>query len=229
MKGIHRLRPHTPRRAKPVVPALLSSIAGVLDPGDSLYQATFACSLLLFHTLARLGSVLPASLRTKPQFFLSRDCVNSSAEGMLVTMLHTKTIQFGERLLHIPLVRTGGILCPVQAFQRHLSLLGSLTSMKAATPAFLYKDSASRLRWLTGSKFISTFRALAIRAGDHEGAAYSGHSFRRGGASWAFKAGVPGELIQILGDWSSDAYKRYLEFDMKNKLALSARFSRKVP
>ena len=42
---------------------------------------------------------------------------------------------------------------------------------------------------------------------------YSSHSFRRGGASWAFHSKVPSELIQFHGDWHSDAYKIYLEFD----------------
>ena len=36
----------------------------------------------------------------------------------------------------------------------------------------------------------------------------SSHSFRRGGASYAFKAGVPADLIQLHGDWRSDAYNR---------------------
>ena len=34
---------------------------------------------------------------------------------------------------------------------------------------------------------------------------YAGQSFRRGGASYAFQAGIPIELIKILGDWKSDA------------------------
>ena len=33
---------------------------------------------------------------------------------------------------------------------------------------------------------------------------YACHSFRRGGASFAFCAGLPVELIKILGDWHSD-------------------------
>ena len=35
----------------------------------------------------------------------------------------------------------------------------------------------------------------------------SGHSFRRGGASYAFRAGVPDVLIQYQGDWRSMAYR----------------------
>ena len=33
--------------------------------------------------------------------------------------------------------------------------------------------------------------------------------------------GVPGELIQIYGDWASDAYKAYLEFSVESKLAFA--------
>jgi len=35
------------------------------------------------------------------------------------------------------------------------------------------------------------------------------HSFRRGGASWAYQAGVSVDLIRQLGDWSSNAYQLY--------------------
>ena len=36
------------------------------------------------------------------------------------------------------------------------------------------------------------------------------HSFRIGGATAAFAAGVPESAIQLLGRWSSDAYRAYL-------------------
>ena len=49
---------------------------------------------------------------------------------------------------------------------------------------------------------------------------FSGHSFRRGGATYLFKMGIPGELIQVMGDWHSDAYKAYLEIDLSTKFNL---------
>ena len=39
---------------------------------------------------------------------------------------------------------------------------------------------------------------------------FSPHSFRRGGATFAFQAGVPEHPIQQHGDWRSEAYRRYL-------------------
>ena len=40
--------------------------------------------------------------------------------------------------------------------------------------------------------------------------AYSSHSFRRGGASFAYQSGILVELIKALGDWRSDAVLMYL-------------------
>ena len=50
---------------------------------------------------------------------------------------------------------------------------------------------------------------------------FSSHSFRRGGATLAFQANVRSELIQLQGDWLSDAYKKYLQFSLKDKIAVS--------
>ena len=42
---------------------------------------------------------------------------------------------------------------------------------------------------------------------------YSHQSFRRGGATFAFKCQVPGIFIKAMGDWLSDSYIRYIELD----------------
>ena len=70
---------------------------------------------------------------------------------------------------------------------------------------------------------------MAVSAGVEDASLLTGHSFRRGGATWAFQAGLPGELIQISGDWASDAYKQYLEFTITNKITLAVLFSKNLP
>ena len=45
------------------------------------------------------------------------------------------------------------------------------------------------------------------------------HSLRRGGATYAFQAGVPEVLVQRQGGWLSACYKHYLE--VPKELALS--------
>ena len=50
---------------------------------------------------------------------------------------------------------------------------------------------------------------------------FSSHSFRRGGATHAFRSKVPADLIQLHGDWKSDAYKKYLSLSMEDKLIVA--------
>ncbi|VDI75565.1 Hypothetical predicted protein [Mytilus galloprovincialis] len=50
---------------------------------------------------------------------------------------------------------------------------------------------------------------------------FSTHSFRRGGATLAFKCGVPSDLIQLQGDWKSSAYKLYLRYGLNEKLIVA--------
>ena len=54
-----------------------------------------------------------------------------------------------------------------------------------------------------------------------EALSFRGHSSRRKGTSWAFSSGLPGEIIQVFGDWHSDAYKGYLDISMPLKLRVS--------
>ena len=95
-------------------------------------------------------------------------------------------------------------------------------------PAFVFLEKG-KVKTLTTSKFIRTFRSVLSSAQVPGAKSFTGHSFRRGGASWAFQSGVPGELIQICGDWASDSYKRYLEFNMSDKLQLAARLTHNLP
>ena len=149
-------------------------------------------------------------------------------QGRFVSYLFaycTKTIQFGRRRLHIPLLALDSILCPVTAFEKFLAILPN----HHYVPAFVFVENGE-IKWLTESIFIRSFRNIATTSGMPDASLlFTGHSFRRGGATWAFQAGVPGELIQICGDWASEAYKQYLEFSMSNKISLAALFCRKLP
>ena len=225
MKGIRRANPYVIRRATPITPNILAKIFQHMDHSSSLHLTVWSCCLVLFFTLSRLGSILPSSYGCRDtDGILTRDRINFSAEGVVITLLRTKTIQFGKRRLHIPLVRLNSILCPVRAYRNCLGPLGSARA--SMIPAFVFRER-DQFFWLTKRVFIDTFREIAARfaVGDE---LFTGHSFRRGGATWAFQSGVPGELIQVMGDWSSDSYKRYLEFSMQSKLKLASIFSQSL-
>ena len=138
--------------------------------------------------------------------------------GLSVSFKWSKTNQTGARLLKLPLVYTADPnLCPVRAYLRMCSCLPAT----ASAPSFFTGCRAGLYIVITKTQFVLVFRSRLARMGVDNRSHFRGHSFRRGGATWAFRAGVPSELIQIYGDWASDACKCYLQFSEDAKLIVA--------
>ena len=64
---------------------------------------------------------------------------------------------------------------------------------------------------LTYSKFLKIIKALARVANIPDSRAYSGHSFRKCGATALLRAGAPIQVIMAKGNWKSyDSMDRYM-------------------
>ena len=90
---------------------------------------------------------------------------------------------------------------------------------------FFSVRSANSLRHIAYAHF-SSFLARVIKAVGLDSTCYSPHSFRHGGATFAFEAQVPSELIKFQGDWRSDCYLIYLEMTDRQKRAAATRIKR---
>ena len=124
-----------------------------------------------------------------------------------VTVRHTSTIQFQERTLVIPLPRVpGSILCPAQAMALYLQRTN--VTQHAPGPLFLC-DPTPDGRALTSPIFNRRVKSL-LQAAALPADQLAGHSFRRGGATLAYAAGIPVDTIRIIGDWASNAYTAYI-------------------
>jgi hypothetical protein len=126
-----------------------------------------------------------------------------------INLRRTKTIQFGQRTLRVPLPAIPeSIFCPVTALHRLFSAVAS----GPKNFAFSYPDQAGRLQTLTHSSFVGRFKTELSHI-DMDSSRYAGHSFRQGGATFAFQCGASPAQIKEQGDWKSSAYLLYLEFD----------------
>ena len=221
LRGIERLALHCPSRAPPVTPSiLLSLVQSSCSPDSSPEYITFSCAFLFaFFLFARVSNIVPFSTRSfDGRKHLCRGDIVSASHGLIVIFKWSKTNQTGSRHLQLPLVAIpNSPLCPVTMFNR----MCALTPASSASPAFVLASSDGSLSPVTKRQFVQDFRRRLLEAGIPQAHTYRGHSFRRGGANWAFQCGVPGELIQVFGDWSSDAYKTYLEFSMPAKLRVA--------
>ena len=107
----------------------------------------------------------------------------------------------------------GSPLCPVAALTHHRRF----NAVGPSDPLFSVRSgSPPSSRPLTFSLF-SSFLARVVTALGLDPQAYSPHSFRRGGATFAFECNVLAEHIKFQGDWSSDAYLVYLELSPAQK------------
>lgn len=87
----------------------------------------------------------------------------------------------------------------------------------STSQAFNWIDLTNTLHTFNYDTFVSKLRThLAALALDPK--LYASHSFRRGGASFAYQSGVPIELIKALGDWRSDAVLIYLTMPLHIRL-----------
>ena len=211
LRGLHGSNVHTTEQAAPMTPHILRAMYELLDvskPVDAVFWALF---LFAFFTLARKSNLVADVVCGRGRQIIRRDVCYSSG-GLLVVFHWTKTIQDRSRTLSIPLVSIpGSPLCPVHAYCHMLRLVPALSS----NPAFVLPTSSS-LRAVTYADFMRVLRHLVGAVG-FDPNSFSSHSFRRGGTTFAFQAGVPAPLIQTQGDWASSAYLEYIDMSVERR------------
>jgi len=211
LKGIARVKGHAIKQAEPMTTEILTLIYQSMNfknSDDHIYWCLF---LFAFFLLARKSNLVPTSSKdiVKSTGLLRSD-VSEIGDNLLVTLKWTKTIQLGERVLKTPLLSLpGSVLCPVEAYRNLIK------SVKGKPDDFLFLLSSGRP--VTYYLFQRKLRDILGSLG-YDASSFSSHSFRRGFATLAFKNNVTADEIQILGDWHSDVYKRYIALDVSDKL-----------
>jgi integrase len=215
LKGILRLKGNTPVQKLPITPHLLLKIKATLDLRNSFHVVFWAACCVAFFGMLRKATLIPPSEKAfDPTKQLTRGDFCVYPWGVGVRIRHTKTIQFKERLFVTPLpICRNHPLCPVEAVTHAFS---QVASQPSHMPAFLFLQ-AGKIRCLNHTLFTKQLSQSLQKTGV-DPSQYSGHSFRRGGASWAHSLGIPGEVIQLLGDWKTEAYQSYLATPLPDRL-----------
>ena len=141
-------------------------------------------------------------------------------EIALVYLNWSKTNQFGNREMVIPMVADSiRALDPVW----HLKLLFSSNILPDHLPASSFVKNG-RIQTVTYDKFTRDLRNLLDRSG-YRSKSYSGHSLRRGGASYLYRLGADPLLIKAMGDWQSDCYQLYIHLSLEQRLAAQTKMA----
>ena len=217
LRGMDRSLSHVPKRAHPITVNILSQIFKLIDMHDPFQVVVWTLFLFMFYLFSRKSQFIPV-LRASQHVskLVTRQDVEFKEGVLHVTLYWTKTRQSGGEPLIIPLVPVPcSPLCPVTAYFHMLHRVPA----RPKDPLFVV-PTTSGSKPIVYSLFHQILRAYLSTIG-LDSSQYSSHSFRRGGATFAFSIGLPGELIQSQGDWKSDAYKVYLEMDISDRVKVA--------
>ncbi len=209
-RGIMRMKGKPVSQKLPITPQILLMIRNQISLSTPFNVAFWAACVTAFFTFLRKSTLLPASVKcVLPEKQLCISDVVWGSDNVLLTIRHSKTIQFGQRILQIPLCKMDlSPLCPVRALH-DLHALQSDISLDRHLFSFWDKN---QVNCVTHDTFVTALRhtlaACGFRPQD-----FSGHSFRRGGCSFALSLGMPQVLIKLHGDWKSNAFERYISIE----------------
>jgi integrase len=102
---------------------------------------------------------------------------------------------------------------PALDLYSHLKSLFSRVRASRESPALSFSPS----QYINHRTFTERLKSLIKKAG-LDPALYSGHSFRRGGASYLYSIGGTTLMVQVLGEWSSQIFTRYLSLSIEDRL-----------
>ena len=121
LRGLRRILGDAPVQKLPMTPDILLQIHPQLTARSD--SGFWAAMLIGFYTFFRKSNLVPKTAKDfDPAKNLCRNDIIVRPWGLVICVRWSKTIQFRERQLLIPVMRLsqGHPLCPVQAYERHL-------------------------------------------------------------------------------------------------------------
>lgn len=219
MKGLKAQLSRPVRQKLPISVSHLEFFYNILDFSIVKHLACWCSMLLAFFGCFRLSNLVPAS-KTKfdPLKHLKRDDIRFDGKFVLVFYKYSKTNQNSDRVAWIPICSVTDKRFNIQYFFKKLFAV-----VIAPNDAPLF--TIHKHEFLTKFSLIRLLDHCLFVAGMPL-ADFSWHSFRRGAAVFAFELGLADSAVQLLGDWSSPAFKRYLEFAFIRKVSVAKKISK---
>ena len=220
LRSLRRKLAKPAKQALPITPEMLIlmyQFVNVQNPRELGHWVSFLFAIRLLY---RKSSIAPSSLAAfDPNTGLSRKKAVVYNGVVLVYQNHSKTNQFMSATRVIPLMHSEiKALDPVWHYEKLLAE----NIVHGDYPAFSYFENG--LKCVTHRSFTAYLKFLLREIGlDPD--KWSGHSFRRGGASLLYRLGFDPITIQACGDWSSDTFLRYIEVNFDKLWSAQHRMS----
>ena len=214
-QGIKNLMPHETKQMKPITPEILLKIYDVVDFTNLTDMVAWVATLVGFTLFLRRSNLVPEAMnKFEPdKQFCRRDFnVIDPLSVMMAEVRWSKTIQFKEKVLRLPILPAGNkSICPVLWVHYMFEQIPG----SPEDPAFMIIQKGEKLA-LSANQLVARLKKWLTLIGE-DAERYALHSLRRGGATFALQCNIQGEMIKVLGDWASDAWKRYCDISMEQR------------
>ena len=188
LKGAKRLLGCETVQVDPLSPIDLQAIFRLLNVQE-FRDLQFWCAVcLMYRCLLRVGHIVAS-----PHTMLVKD-IRWTTGGMDVIIRSSKTIQFRQRTVTVPVLSAGdSVLCPCGFMRKYISWAG----LNVDSPLFPYSYQ----------EFAARLKRLCITAGLR--GVYGTHSLRRGAATF-LSSFLPLHDVKTYGDWRSWSVLLYI-------------------
>ena len=156
---------------------------------------------------------MPKDRNFDPDCVLTRGdiALDEAGRNIFIYVNFSKVNQYQKSYHVIPIPANDD---PALDLFRHIKSLFSSVIVAESSPAFMY----SKTSFITYRSFTDRLKGLLSKSG-LDPSLYSGHSFRRGGASHLYGIGGSTLMVQVLGDWRSQIFTRYLYLSIEDRHA----------
>lgn len=185
----------------------------LLFGGHIASLALVAAFTLGFACFLRMGELTFSTFY--PKFDLQRSSIGLDAAGQpaFITLKASKTDPF--RIGVTTTIPTGPAdVCPVRALRRWMLA----TRSRSPSSALFTLDRSSFIK-----RTVVGYLSKALMEAGYPASRFTGHSLRRGAATWASSIGMSAQEIQTLGRWNSDCYKLYIDAGPEHHRRFGAR------
>ena len=219
MKGLKAQLSRPVRQKLPFTVDHLCNFYEFLDLSNEKHLSCWCAMILAFFGCFRLSNLVPISKnKFDPLKQLKRDDIKFEKDVLLVYYKWSKTNQSCNRVSWVP-------ICSVKDARFNViynfKRLFSIVNAPKDAPLFSFSRSDYHSRFTLVRMLDKIVYKAGLAMSD-----YSWHSFRRGAAVFAFELGLADSAVQLLGDWSSAAFKNYLEFSFLRKVSVAKKISK---
>lgn len=206
--ALQRILGDSPKGKEELYPGELIQVKKCVNLSSYVEESSWLGVLFLYRTMLRKSHVFSGEFGEN---LLCRKDLKFTEWGVIVTVRHTKTIQYRQRTLEIPLCMDDGPLCVIKLLRSYLKKYPARD-----TDPILCRVVGTKLEVINYTTALKLLKTWCLQAKVNKDIGM--HSLRRGAATLMALAGFPLEDIKQRGDWKSMSVLQYLAYPMHQKI-----------